>query len=456
MGSLTPLAFTGISKFSEDFQTILSRAMKIASLPVQQLQNRQADLLGKKQLLSDLRTSVATLASTLGGLGTLGANQAINASTSNASRVSVQLNGANQTGVHTITNITSVAKAAAETSTSGFTTAELTSVSATGTLELVVGSSTYSKTLDASENNLNAVRDWINGLNAGVTASILNTGSGATPYYLYISSNTTGAKTLQLRTTAGDSGSNLLTATNQGANAVFTLDGIPVSKADNVISDMIPGLTFTILGTTGVGESVSLTLTSDRSLVSTELSNFAFRYNTVVDKVNAQIGKTAGLLMGDSVIRELQSALRTITGYEAASSGNIKRIADLGLELDKTGKMSFNASKFFSVSDADMSSAYTFLGSATTGFGGLTTRLTQLSDPVTGMIQTEQNQIDATDSRITKQVEELTARIDYMQKSVAQRLQSYDSLLARLEGQQSLIEASIKSVQLALFGRNDK
>jgi flagellar capping protein FliD len=103
-----------------------------------------------------------------------------------------------------------------------------------------------------------------------------------------------------------------------------------------------------------------------------------------------------------------------------------------------------------------MNSAYTFLGSAVTGFGGLSKKLTQLSDPVSGMIKAEQSQIDTTDSRISKQVEELTARIDYMQKSVAQRLQTYDSLLARLESQQNMVDASIKSVQLALFGRNDE
>ena len=117
MRGFTPLAFTGISKFSADFQTILSRAVNIARIPVQQLQNQQATLLTKKQLLSDLQTSVGSLASSLSGMGNLGENRAINASTSNASRVSVQLNGANQTGVHTITNITSVAKAAANPTT---------------------------------------------------------------------------------------------------------------------------------------------------------------------------------------------------------------------------------------------------------------------------------------------------------------------------------------------------
>ena len=43
--SLTPLTFTGVSTYSRDFQTILNRATQIASLPIQQLQNQQKDLL---------------------------------------------------------------------------------------------------------------------------------------------------------------------------------------------------------------------------------------------------------------------------------------------------------------------------------------------------------------------------------------------------------------------------
>lgn len=454
--SLTPLAFTGVSRFSSDFQTILNRALTIANIPVRQLQNEQTDLLARKQLLSDLRTSLGTLASTVTTLGTLGANKSINATTSNASRVNVQVNGANQTGTHIITNITSVAKAAAETTVSGYATTSSTTVSATGDLELVVGSSTYTKTAAPSgENNLNAIRDWINGLNAGVTASILNIGSGATPYYLYISSNATGARALQLRTTIGDAGSNILTTTNQGANAQFTLDGIGVSRPDNVISDIISGLTFTILSQTGVSENVTLTLASDRSQVATYLGNFATQYNDVAAKLNAQIGKAAGLLSGDVTIRETQNALRTLTTY-SASDGNIKHLADIGIEFDNTGKASFNSSKFYALSDADLSAAFIFLGSSTTGFGGLNSRLTQISDPLTGLIKTQQDQIDTADGRIKKQIDDLSARIDYSQKSLSARLQAADSLLAKLESQQVLIDASVKGLNLVLFGKKDQ
>lgn len=451
--SLSLLVFTGISRFSSDFQTILSRALSISSIPVRQLQNEQSNLIGKKQLLSDLRTSVGTLASTVASLGTLGASKSITAISSNSARVSVQVNGANQTGTHTITDITSIAKAATETSITGFATADAGTVSGSGDLQLVVGTQTYNKTaIPAGENNLTAVRDWINGLGASVTASVLNTGSGPTPYYLSISSNTSGAKALQLRTTVDDAGSNILTATNQGADAVFKLDGIAVTRPDNVASDIISGITFTILSKTDVAESITLTMASDRSKLATALQSFASNYNDVAAKINAQIGKTAGLLTGDTTIRQTQTALREITGYRT-SSGAIRNLADLGISFDSAGKASFDSAKIYGLSDSNLSAGLTFLGSATTGLGGLSTKLTQISDPVTGLIKKQQDQMDTADARISKQVDDLNARIDYSQKTLASRLQAADALLAKLESQQTVLDASLKSLDLLLFGK---
>ena len=67
--SLSPLTFTGVSKFSSDFQTILNRTVAIASQPVQLLQNQQKDLLQQKLLVSNLSGGVAGLATAVENLG---------------------------------------------------------------------------------------------------------------------------------------------------------------------------------------------------------------------------------------------------------------------------------------------------------------------------------------------------------------------------------------------------
>ena len=452
--SITPLTFTGVSKYSTDFQTILSRAVSIANLPVRQLQSQQSTLLSQKQLLGDLNSAVSSLAGDISTLASLGTNKAIGATTSNASRVAVSTNGATQAATHTITEITSVAKSASETSASGYATADTTSVTSTGSLELAVGSKTYNLPIDGAHNNLNGLRDAINSLGAGVTASVLNTGNGTTPYYLSISSNITGQNALQVRTTAGDAGTNILTATNPGANAVFKLDGIAVSRADNVIGNIIDGVTFSILSTTGPSENVVLTTASDRTQLVSALNSLVSDYNTVSGKANAQIGKTAGALSGDSIIGQVKQAQRAILNFQGASNSNVNALSDLGIVVDSNGTMSFDSAKFYSLSNADLSAAFNYLGSATTGLGSTASKFTAISDAFTGSIVNEQKQIDVADARITQSVDELNTRIDYMQKSLNAQLQAADALLASLDSQQSILNGSIQSLNLVMFGKS--
>src|SRR5262249_42931560 len=156
------------------------------------------------------------------------------------------------------------ATAASERTMSGYADAAATPVSTSGTVTLQVGAQTT--TISLVSNTLTSLRDQINGLGAGVTASILTTADGN---YLSVSANATGAKTLKLFDAPDTSGTNLLTNTNQGTNAVFKLNGIDVSQAGNVVNSVVPGITFTLAGATN--SPVTLSLATDRSQVSAAL-----------------------------------------------------------------------------------------------------------------------------------------------------------------------------------------
>src|ERR1700736_1519 len=182
--SLAPLTFTGISSFSTDFQTILSRAVSIASLPLKTLQNSDADTLQRKTLLSTLSGVASDFGSSLTTLGTLGANKALAATSSNPALVSVTNTNATAPASYVINSITAVAKAASETSLSGYANSSTTPVSSTGTVKLFIGSQTYTIALAAGQNNLVGLQNAINGLGAGVKASIITSGTGPNPNFL--------------------------------------------------------------------------------------------------------------------------------------------------------------------------------------------------------------------------------------------------------------------------------
>jgi flagellar hook-associated protein 2 len=243
---------------------------------------------------------------------------------------------------------------------------------------------------------------------------------------------------------------------NSGANADFYVNSAHVTSPTNVISTVIPGMTFTIAGQTSGTEAVTLSAASDSTQISSALQDFVTKYNAVGALLDAQMGASAGLLTGNSLIYDVQSALRGLVNYNG--TGNTKSLSDLGIELDSSGKMSLNQSDtvnriaFNTLSPSQISDAFSFLGSATTGFGGLSASLTQFSDPVSGAIKSQQDQFDATYNTLTDQIKSLTTRANAMQTSLSAKLQAADAQVAELQSQQQLLTATIQGLNFASFG----
>jgi flagellar hook-associated protein 2 len=555
--STAPLVFTGVSTFSNDFQTILTRASSIANLPVTALTNQQTDIQSEKVLAGNLRSAIADLGTSLGNLAALGATNGTTATSTNSSVVTATTSGAPPAATYSISNVTSIARAASETSLTGYpgwqtsavytaltgdatnpdtqsltftlndssgisqtTTVNLTGgaagldgagavsaintalqatgnatlmgitatagsggaisfssnssasftvgfgavagvdntggfaavqdstltaagapVSATGTLQLTLGGVTTPIVLAADKNNLAGLRDAINALNLGVTASVLNTGTGSLPNYLALSANQTGATTLTLT----DGATNLLTSTNQGANTVFDLNGLHVIKSSAVVGDVVPGVTFTFNGTTTAGQTVGVSLASDGTKISTALQDLVAKYNTVSGQINAQIGPAGGLLSGNPIIVQARQALFSLMN-SSASGGSVMSLASLGIELSNSGVMSFNSATFNALTKSQIADAYSFLGEKTAGPTAMQSQFTQLSDPATGAIKAQQDAWDAADKRIATQVTDLNARISAMQAALQTKLQMADTLLAGLASQQSILTSSISSL----------
>ena len=450
--AFSPLTFTGVSTYSADFQKILERTVTIASQPITQLQAEQAKIFQQKTLATGLQSSVGALVSAVGALGEVGSSKALGGTSSNSSKVSIGTVTATSPASYSISEITSVARGASATS-AGYADGSSTAVSATGTVKLTFNGTEHTIALGSGENNLTGLRDKINNLGAGLTATILTTGTGATPYYLSLTANTSGEKPITLVDDPSGAATNLLSTADSGANANFKVNGVSVSKSSNLINDVVGGVTFTIAGTTSGSESITLALATNRSTLSNRLESFVNAYNGVLESTDAQIGEAAGLLTGDFLVRETKEALRAITGYQG--SGNIKSLAQLGISFGSDGKASFDSTVFSALSDSQVQDGFSFLGSTSTGFGALKSRLNQIADPVTGLIAVQNSKYDESDRRIASRVEELTDRLTIMQKSTAERLQAVDALLGSLESQKTIIDASYKSLQLALFGKNE-
>ncbi len=115
-----PHPLNNVGTYSNGFQAILNRAVAIANLPVQQLQNADNDVLSRESQLATLGSAVSNFEGSLTALGTLGSGQALSASSSDSSVVTAQNTGATTAASYTISDISTIASAASETTLTGF------------------------------------------------------------------------------------------------------------------------------------------------------------------------------------------------------------------------------------------------------------------------------------------------------------------------------------------------
>ncbi|HYL75801.1 MAG TPA: flagellar filament capping protein FliD [Bryobacteraceae bacterium] len=331
-----------------------------------------------------------------------------------------------------------------ETSLTGYPDTNSTAVSPTGKVDFTIGSSTYHLNI-AGSNNLTGLMNAINGSGAAVTASITNSGGSN---YLQIVANG-GPATMTLTNVA----TNLISQTNQGTNADFMLNGtIHITRASNVISDVVPGVSFTLKNTTA--GTVNLSLASDSTQLSNALQTFVTNYNAVVDQIQQQVGSSAGSLGGDALIRTISEDMRALTGYGVKGGTTVSSLYDIGITFEDTsGHLTFNAGRFASLSSAQISDAFKFFGSSTTGFGQLASNFTQLTDPITGVMRLQEDGFDTENNQLNDQINVLNTRAKQMEAGMSARLQQADALAAELQSQQTSLNAAIQSINYVTYGK---
>ena len=439
---ITPLTLTGTSQYSSDLQSILDRSVSIASIPLQALEQTQQNESDRKTALDSLQTLVSQFSSTLQSLSSLTGSSGLSITSDTPSVVTAKNLGTAQPGAHVITGVTQLAQATSTTSVSTYATADSTPVAGSGNyLELWVGSNESTWNVPAGSDNLNAVANWINGLNQGVTASVIKSDAG---YSLSVSSNQTGAQTIELYNVANKGGPNLLQNVTTGQNLIFTIDGQQVTRSSNVVTDVVPGVQLSFNGTTTGTQKVNLSTTRDAQSVSSLLQTMASQYNAIETELAKHTGSAGGALTGDIVLSEIRGALSPI--------GSVAALTGAGMSFDQNGVMSFDPSAINSLDSNGLQNLVSQLANTTTGIVPIANQWQGLTDPTNGVIPTEEAQIDTTNQRLTQQISDMTDSINKMQQDLLSRLEKADSLLSQLESQQSMLTASINSLNYVAYG----
>lgn len=246
--------------------------------------------------------------------------------------------------------------------------------------------------IDSASSSLSGIRDAINAAKAGVTASIINNGNG---FVLALTSNDTG-KAHGLRVTvSGDSaGNNLdgiglsqlaydpalsagngknLTQTVAAQDAVLKVDGIDnINKASNTVSDVIQGVTLTLLKKSADGVSTNLAVSRDTANVKSSVEKMVTAYNDLNSTIKDLTAydpatRRRGLLQGDSVAQSILSQVRrTMSSAINGLGGGISALNQIGVSFQKDGSLRLDSSKLQSaISASDVAGLFATQGVVT-------------------------------------------------------------------------------------------
>lgn len=373
-----------------DIEGIITKLMTVEAQPLTALTKKEASYQAQLTAYGTLNSAISAFQSAASALGNSASVNATNATSSDTSKITAKTSSIATAGTYSV-NVTQLAKAqqlvaAGQTSiTSSIGTGTITFDFGTisgGSFNVATGQYTGSTftsngngiktvTISAANDSLSGIRDAINSANIGVTATIINDGSG-TPYRLALSSNNQGASNsikVSVSPAAGGldnfisndpAGTQHLSETVSAQDALLQINGVAVSSKTNAVSTAISGVTLNLVNTTS-GTPVTVTVGKDTSAFSKLIDSFVKSYNDL-DKTIKDLTsydpktKQAGLLIGDALVRSVQSQIKSILGNNIPGlSGTYKNLSDIGLRIAKDGTLSSDSSKLQAALSADPS-----------------------------------------------------------------------------------------------------
>lgn len=435
----SPLASTGTGAL--DVSAIVTALMKIERAPVDKLDAREKTQTAKISAYGTIKSLISTLQTAAAALGSSSGNKfsSFKTTVSDTTKLSASADSTAAAGVYTVDNVTlaqsqklvavgqtsktaAIGDGTATTLTFDFGTISggtLTSGIYTGATFTSGGAGTHNVVIDGTNNTLEGIRDAINTGNFGVTASIVNDGSG-TPYRLAISSNSSGlSNSIKITASGGDgtidallgydpgvNGGQHLTQTVAAQNAVFDVNGITITKTSNSVTDAIPGVALTLSAETT--SPVTVTVARDPAAVVDAATAFVKAYNDLNSALkNGTKYKSGSSLEGDSTLRSLQLQLREIAN-STVTGGTTSHLFDAGITFTRDGVMQLDSSQLTSAlttnysdianlfnSTTGFATQYESLANTASNFGGtLDTRITAFQDEIT-RIGTERISLEA-------------------------------------------------------------
>ncbi|MBI5454413.1 MAG: flagellar filament capping protein FliD [Deltaproteobacteria bacterium] len=426
-----------------DYQTLISQLVGIRQQSITQLSDDKKTLEKTNSAYSNLSSKVDELKSAADALRTLSSFNVFKTSVTDETILGASASSTAAKGSYSIvvTNIAKAHKIAAD----GYASDTSTVAGGAGFFKFTVGAGAEQTIAVDGTTTLAGLRDSINALGAGVTASIVNDGS-ASPYRLILTSSSTGASN-GVAITQNDTTAAFNTTLQAAQDASFTVDTMTFTRASNTVSDVITGVTFDIKSG-DPAKTVTLSVERDSDKIAEKVTDFVEKYNSIVSYIKANNRydsetKVAGVFFGDTVARSVWDDLRKVmSGAVTGLPDTMNRLLHIGITSNTDGVFSLDSSKLKTALSTSFDDVVALFedGTTTDGFGALMyNSASSITDTVDGRIKGRQDGLQDNIKKIEDDIRNKEYTLSLYEDQLRSQFMGLETMLASLKSQSNFL-----------------
>ncbi len=350
-----------------------------------------------------------------------------------------------------------------------------------GNLQISLGAWADASTFNASgspvtvnidnTDNLSTIAGKINTAGAGVAATVISVGGND---QLVMRSNNTGANmAFKIEAFEGADQSTPITTntgigalaytgtaagygmqrSQEGLDAQATIEGVAVTSASNTLKDAVPGLTLNLQQTTGA-TAATITIENDTKPAKEAVEAFVKAYNAIVSNLSTLTKydvdtKTAGALQGDGTATGLLNTLKTMVGSTGPAGTTFGRLSDVGLELQRDGTLTTNATKLTAAltKPEDLKTFFSAAGTTNTDTG-MARRFYDYAfgaNGVEGLLSGRNNALQQAVSRNQNDMDRMQTRINKTEDRLYKMYSALDTKMSSLNAMSNYVTQQVNA-----------
>jgi flagellar hook-associated protein 2 len=312
-------------------------------------------------------------------------------------------------------------------------------------LELKIGAGAPIAITLAASDTLTDVATKINAGGHGVSAMVVKTAAGFQLEVTSKTSGTAGAFTLTKNATA------IGPVVTQGTDAKIKIGTGPgayeMTSTSNTFADVLPGLSVTVSSVDPAAQ-ITVSVADDPAAVAAKVKTLVDAANEALKTITSytDIKSTTALLKGDATLRGLTTAVLDAVSSAIGANGSAGAV---GVQLTRTGSLTFDAGKFTAALTADPALARK-ITVGETGVDGIATKLGAVakaaSDSTTGSLTNIAKAKDDSAVELQTRIDAWDIRLEARRASLNKTYASLETALGRLQSQSNWLSGQLANL----------